>query len=340
MQPNRVVMLDKLAHDPSSVFQGQRRSRTNTLFLEDAMPAFDFAVALRVVRRGPRMRHTANADELLGVPGDELRAVVGDDPRRHAGELLACPLDDLFDIGLGHGLTQLPMDQESATTIQEAAQIVEGAGDIDVGDIDMPVLVRSERLHKALALAGDLGRVAVKQAGLLENPVDAGRAARDDVLVDHHESQAAITLQREQSMEVADGLFLLVFQPVVARNPGIMLVDLAVAVLPGVPLGGGQPQPQQEAEHGDAGLAGPTVDEINDLIASVMGNPASVQSSPRAFFSWTCSSISSERTSCLRCSLAWRSAICWSLASVASLRRLSLQVKAAGPFSKKSFCQA
>ena len=56
----------------------------------------------------------------------------------------------------------------------------------------------------------------------------------------------------------------------------------------------------------------------------VVGNPESVQSSPRAFFSWTCSSMSSERTSCLRCSLASRSAIFWSLASVSALRRLSL----------------
>lgn len=159
------------------------------------------------------------------------------------------------------------MDEESATTIQEAAQVVKRAGDIDVGDIDMPVLVRPKRLDKALAFAGDLGRVAVEQAGLLENPVDARRTARDDVLVDHHEGQSAIALQREQSMEVADGLFLLVFQPVIAWNPGIVLVGLAVAVLPGVPLGGGQAQPQQEAGDGNAGLIGPAVDEIDDLVA-------------------------------------------------------------------------
>jgi hypothetical protein len=41
-------------------------------------------------------------------------------------------------------------------------------------------------------------------------------------------------------MEVADGLFLLVFEPVVAGNPGIVFVGLAVALLPGVPLGGSQ----------------------------------------------------------------------------------------------------
>jgi hypothetical protein len=77
-------------------------------------------------------------------------------------------------------------------------------------------------------------------------------------------------------MEVEDGLPLLGFEPVVARDPGVVLVGPAVAVLPGVPLGGGQAEPQQEAGDGDAGLAGPAVDEIDDLIAGVVGDPASV----------------------------------------------------------------
>jgi hypothetical protein len=77
-------------------------------------------------------------------------------------------------------------------------------------------------------------------------------------------------------MEVEDGLFLLGLEPVVARDPGVMLVGLAVAALPGVPLGGGQAEPEQEASDGDAGLTGPAVDEIDDLVAGVVGNPASV----------------------------------------------------------------
>jgi hypothetical protein len=81
-------------------------------------------------------------------------------------------------------------------------------------------------------------------------------------------------------VEVEDGLFLVVFEPVVTRNPGVVFVGLAVAVLPGVPLGGGQAQPQQETQDGDAGLAGPAVDEIDDLVAGIMGNPEAVQSSP------------------------------------------------------------
>jgi hypothetical protein len=77
-------------------------------------------------------------------------------------------------------------------------------------------------------------------------------------------------------MEVEDGLFLLGLQPVVARDPGVVLVGLAVAVLPGVPLGGGQAEPEQEAGDGNTGFAGPAVDEIDDLVAGIVGNPTSV----------------------------------------------------------------
>jgi hypothetical protein len=77
-------------------------------------------------------------------------------------------------------------------------------------------------------------------------------------------------------VEVEDGLLLVVFEPVVARDPGVVLVGLAVAVLPRVPLGGGDPQPEEEASDGDPGLVGPALDEIDDLIAGVVGNPESV----------------------------------------------------------------
>jgi len=220
--------------------------------------------------------HAADADELLEVPGDELRAVIGDDPRRDAGELLAGPLEDLLDIRLRHRLAQLPVDDEPATAIEEAAQVVEGTGDVDVRDIDVPVLMRPQRLDEPRTLGGGLGGVAVEQASRFEDAVNTGGAARHDVLIEHHEGQAAVALQGEEGMEVEDGLLLLGLEPVVARDPGVVLVGLAVAVLPGVPLGGGQAQPQEEAGDGDAGLAGPAVDEVNDLVAGVVGNPASV----------------------------------------------------------------
>ena len=43
------------------------------------MPAFDLAVGLRVIGRGSDVGHAGDADELLEVLGDELRAVVADD---------------------------------------------------------------------------------------------------------------------------------------------------------------------------------------------------------------------------------------------------------------------
>jgi hypothetical protein len=174
----------------------------------------------------------------------------------------------------------------------------------------MPVFMGHQGLHEALTLGGGLGRVPVEPASLLEDAVNAGRATDSDVGVDHHEGQAAVPLQGEECLEVEDGLTFLGFEPVVTGDPGVVLVDLAVAVLPRVPLGGGQAEPEQEAGDGNAGQVGPAVDEVNDSVTGVVGNPEAFQSSPSSFFSWTCSSISSERTSCLRCSLARSSAIC------------------------------
>ena len=76
-------------------------------------------------------------------------------------------------------------------------------------------------------------------------------------------------------MEVADGLLLLVLQPVVAWDPGVVLVGLAVAVLPRMPRGGGEAEPQEETGDGDAGLVVPTIDKIDDLIAGIVGNSES-----------------------------------------------------------------
>src|SRR5438874_447135 len=98
------------------------------------------------------MSHSADPDELLEALGDELRPVVGDDPGPRVGIPLACPLDDRLDLGFGHALTDLPVDDEPAAAIEQAAEGEERAGDVDVGDVDVPVLMHAERLLEALAL--------------------------------------------------------------------------------------------------------------------------------------------------------------------------------------------
>jgi hypothetical protein len=45
------------------------------------------------------------------------------------------------------------MHEETTEPIQNAAQVVEGAAQVDVGNVDMPVLMRLQRLLKAGSLA-------------------------------------------------------------------------------------------------------------------------------------------------------------------------------------------
>src|SRR6266511_4327580 len=97
------------------------------------------------------MSHSTDPDELLEILGDELRPVVRDDPRARIGKSFPCPLDDCLDVGLGHALSDLPMDDEPAAAVEEAAEVKERPGDVDVGDVDMPVLVDPQGLLKALS---------------------------------------------------------------------------------------------------------------------------------------------------------------------------------------------
>jgi hypothetical protein len=68
------------------------------------------------------MRHPADANELLEVPGDELRAVVRDDPGVLTGILLAHPLKDRLHLSFLHGLADFPVHDEAALAVEEAAQ--------------------------------------------------------------------------------------------------------------------------------------------------------------------------------------------------------------------------
>src|SRR5262249_58237365 len=139
-------------HDAPGVLHGQGRLRADAIPLEGPVPALDLAVALRVVRRRAHVRHATDPDELLEVPGDELRPVVRDDPRRDAREPLAGPLPDLLDVHLGHRLPDLPVDEVSAAPVEQAAQVVERPADVEVRDVYVPMLVRPQRLDKPLTL--------------------------------------------------------------------------------------------------------------------------------------------------------------------------------------------
>src|SRR3990172_10358457 len=111
------------------------------------MPAFDLAVGLRVEGRSPDVRHAREADEFLEVTGNELWPVVGDDAGARLGEPLLGPLQDQLDVGFGHGSSDVPVNDGAAEAVQDAREVIEGAAQIQVGNIDVPIDRKSTRLN-------------------------------------------------------------------------------------------------------------------------------------------------------------------------------------------------
>jgi hypothetical protein len=136
--------------------------------------------------------------------------------------------------------------------------------------------MRPKRLLEAGALLRRAAVPAVEAPLRGQDSIDRGRADRDDVTVEHHERQPPIPLERELALEVEDGLALLLGDPVIARNERVVLVGLPVALPPVVELALGDTNPAQEADHGDLRGRSPLVDEVDDGIAGVVGNPGAV----------------------------------------------------------------
>jgi hypothetical protein len=102
-----------------------------------------FGAALEFVD-GRDIADAAEADKFLKVFKvfrDTLGAVVGDNPRLGVREQLPSPLQDDFDIRFGHCLADLPMHDITTETVQYAAQIIKGAADIEVGNVNMPMFM-------------------------------------------------------------------------------------------------------------------------------------------------------------------------------------------------------
>jgi len=336
MQPHRVVVGHELGDQPPSVLQAQRGLNSYAPSFQGLEPPLDLAVALRIEWRRSDVSHSTYADELLEVSGDELRAVVRDDPGLLAGILLPSPLDDRLHLGFLHGLADLPVDDEPAVAVEDAAQEEEGPADVEIGDIDVPVLMRPQGLLEALSLLGRLAASGSQLARRPEHAVDAGGADGHDVGVEHHVGQPPISFQGVEGMKGDDRGLLPILEPKIAGEGGVVLVGSSQPSAPAAELAHGNPQPADQEQDRQVRAASPALDELDDRIADGLGNPGSVQSSPRSFFSLICSSMSSERTSCLRCSFCSSRAILRSLSSLGRRERCS---NAAAAFSKNSFCQ-
>lgn len=95
-------------------------------------------------------------------------------------------------------------------------------------------------------------------------------------MVKHHEGESAIAFGRVSPGKGADAILFVVGEPMIARHPRVVLVDFAETPFPVVELAGADAEPTLEAGRGDLGFVRPDVDEIDDLIACIVGNPTSI----------------------------------------------------------------
>lgn len=87
------------------------------------------------------MRHSRDANELFEIARDELRPIICDDSRPCIGMLFSRSLKDGFNVEFLHFLADFPMYNRSTTSVQDAAHKVERTANVEVTDINMPVLM-------------------------------------------------------------------------------------------------------------------------------------------------------------------------------------------------------
>jgi hypothetical protein len=78
-QTHRVVAIHVAFNQAPRILHRQRRERMHSLF-KRLEPSFQLSVRLRIKRRSAYAGHSEDTDQLLEIPGDEMRPVVGNDP--------------------------------------------------------------------------------------------------------------------------------------------------------------------------------------------------------------------------------------------------------------------
>lgn len=276
MEPRLVVRGDELPYDPPRILDRERRTGPQAVALDRAMEAFELAVALRVVGARSHVRHATDANERLEVLGEELRAVVGDDPRLLAGELFFRPLQYDLDIPLGHRFANFPVNDVAAEAIEHGDQMVERAADVDVGNVAVPVAMGRVGLVKTFSLGRAFAIPSLHESRVFEDAIDGRGTHGHHIGVEHHVGQRAVALGRMGQVEVDNRLAFPRLEPMVARDLSVVLVGLAVPLAPVVERPFGDPQPLEELLGGDVGFGFPEVNVIDQAVACVRGNPASV----------------------------------------------------------------
>ena len=264
-----IVVVDEVAGDAVGVFKGQRGFGTDGLLFERLVEAFEFSVGLGILGTGRDVAGLPLGDEGFELPAFEPGSLTADAAGPRLRVHFTGFLDDDFGIDLPHGGTDVPCQDGARTTVEHATQEVEGAADIQIGKVGMPVLVRGQGLDEAGAFLRGLAFGAADQSGLFEHTIRRRRSHGGHVRIHHHEGQAAVAFQRVVEGITDDGLLFLWLQPVIARHLRVVLIGLAVASAPPAKLPGAEFQPRQEAGKGEFGEGVHAFEEVHHGIAFV-----------------------------------------------------------------------
>lgn len=202
VEPDRVVVMDVLCYCLTSIINAGQALGPYAIPFDRPMISLNLPIALGVVGRSLHMGHSCDAYELFEVSGDELRAVIRDDSRSCIGVLFSASLDNRFDIDLLHFLADFPMDNRAGTAVQDAAHEVKSTAYIQIADIDVPMLVGSNRLRETSSLLRSFSLKWTQNTGLAQNTINARWTCCDDVRVEHHECQTTIPFKGMFGMEL------------------------------------------------------------------------------------------------------------------------------------------
>jgi len=118
VEPDMVVMVDKITNHPLGIFECQWGFGPDGLFFEGAVITFQFAIALWIIGRAQDMGTLPEADKFLEVFGDELRPVVADDSGPGLGIGFPSALDDDLGIGLPHLWANVPGQDAAGSAVE------------------------------------------------------------------------------------------------------------------------------------------------------------------------------------------------------------------------------
>lgn len=165
------------------------------------------------------------------------------------------------------------MNDIAAISIKNTAQIIKCPPDIEIGNINMPMLVPPKWPLKTTALCGCSTVPFAQKSFSTQHPINAAGANRNHIGIKHHEGKTTISLIGMQQIKINDGLFLPVFKPEVSGNPGIMFIDSPITLLPVVKFTWGYSNPPEKLKNTDLRFEIPSSDKIYDCIPGIMGNP-------------------------------------------------------------------